>query len=804
MEKYNLVPRLKKSIEYTIELINKHKHKKINSSHLLYSLIENSTSQIKLIFSNFNINTDILKAALMTELPNLHPEKYEKVNKNEDWWAQDIEDLLEASHNLSQELSQEFIGVEHVLHSILTSKSFTRDYLMSKEVPVEQLAQTILSTLNPFESDDFSSKNKEKAENVNEEGEEKNKFCAKYCHNLNDLVKKFSSKVEGRDPEIDKLVEILSCKVKNNAILVGDAGVGKTAIVEGLAQRMNSYSCPVFFAGYKIYSLDLGLMLAGTKYRGQFEERFKGLLEELKKDSQAILFIDEIHSIVGAGSSEGALDLANMIKPALARGEIKCIGATTQMEYKKYFEKDSALNRRFQLLNIDEPSKVQTFEIVKKAKENYEKFHGVTYEDSIINDIINLSEKYLPYRKFPDKAFDILDRVGASGKIQKFKVPEKLKKTEEKVIKTLNESNLESEEEKAKCEKMMKSFLQKRELWIKKTDSIFTKISEDDILCAFSKVTGMQKDKIKLNSPETICNLKEEMESKIFDQPEALEKIYNVLLCSKAGIKSSKKTLANFLFVGSTGVGKTYAAKIIAEKFFNKPNSFLQIDMAEYVDKNSISKLIGTSAGYVGYDEGGLLSEFVRNNPSSLILFDEVEKAHPDIVNILLKIMDEGVIIDNFNRKIDFTNTIIVLTGNIGAEFETQKTMGFSEAREQENRSSEYLKSVKKFFKPELISRLDEVLIFNNKFSKEGLLKMMSASLSEIEKALLEKNIKLNVDNEIKNYLYSLIEKEGSNARSVYKVLKNTFELPLCKFIVSHQNLCKISSKIVDNKISFI
>jgi ATP-dependent Clp protease ATP-binding subunit ClpC len=801
MEKYNLVPRVKKVIESAIEIGNKYKHKKINNAHILCAIIEHASLPIKAVFSNFKINNDGLKKSLLLELPTAEPNLFLKEN-NEDWWSSDIEDALRASFKLSKSLGHEFIGIEHLTYSILKNDPIINKFLMFKEFPLDQVAEAVISLLDPNEK---SSADKKAEDNENSPEEKPEKmFCTKYCHNLNESVLKYESKIEGRDEEISKLIEILSCKIKNNAILVGEAGVGKTAIVERLAQLINVNECPIFFSGYKIYSLDLGLMVAGTKYRGQFEERFKGLMEELKEDKQSILFIDEIHSIVGAGSTEGSLDLANMIKPALARGEIKCVGATTQAEYKKYFEKDSALNRRFQVINIEEPNKKQTFEILKKAKDSYETFHGVSYDDLIINKIITLSEKYMPYRKFPDKAFDILDRIGAKGKIQKFEVPKNLKNKEDEIIDSMEKFDLSLQENKDKCEKMLKSFLTKRNAWIKKTaNSVFT-IDEQHILEIFSKISGLDIDKIKAECTDNFLSLKEQIESKIFDQSEVVNKIYEVLLCAKAGIKKTKKTIANFLFIGSTGVGKTYTAKIIAEKFYNKSNSFLQIDMAEYVDKNSISKLIGATAGYVGYEEGGLLSEFVRNNPFSLILFDEVEKAHPDVVNILLKIMDEGSIVDNFNRKIDFSNTVIVLTGNIGAETETARSMGFSSSQSAENRKSDYEKAVKRQFKPELISRLDEILIFNNKFSKEGLFKMISETISEIQDSLESKDIKLETSNEIKNHLYSLIEKDGNNARSVQKILKNNFELPLCKFLVSNQNLSKISLKLVDNDIYFM
>jgi ATP-dependent Clp protease ATP-binding subunit ClpC len=802
MEKYNLVPRVKKAIESAIDFGNKFKHKKINNAHLLCGIIEHASTSIKAIFSKNEIDEDGLTKSLLIEFAQSQPNLFIK-KQNEDWWSEDIETIFLNAQILAKEFGHEFIGAEHILFCLLKNDLELNNFLLSKEFPIELILTSLVAVLN-FSSEEKNTEN-EKIEN-NSLTQEKNekKFCNKYCYNLNELVLKNESKIEGRDQEIFKLVEILSCKVKNNAILVGDAGVGKTAIVEGLAQLINTNNCPIFFSGFKIYSLDLGLMVAGTKYRGQFEERFKGLVEELKEDPQAILFIDEIHSIVGAGSTEGALDLANMIKPALARGEIKCIGATTQAEYKKYFEKDSALNRRFQILNIEEPDKKQTFDILKKAKNTYENFHGVTYDDAIIDTIINLSERYMPYKKFPDKAFDILDRIGANGKIQKFEVPKNLKNKEDEIIDSMEKFDLSLQENKDKCERMLKNFLTKRNAWIKKTaNSVFT-INEHHILEIFSKISGLDVDKIKAECTDNFLLLKEQIESKIFDQSQVINKIYEVLLCAKAGIKKTKKTIANFLFIGSTGVGKTYTAKVIAEKFYNKSNSFLQIDMAEYVDKNSISKLTGATAGYVGYEEGGLLSEFVRNNPFSLILFDEVEKAHPDVVNILLKIMDEGSIVDNFNRKIDFSNTIIVLTGNIGAETETARSMGFVNSQSAENRKNDYEKAVKRQFKPELISRLDEILIFNNKFSKEGLFKMISETIDEIQESLKNKDINLETSNEIKNYLYSLIEKDGNNARAVQKVLKNNLELPLCKFLVSNQNLNKISLKIVDNDICFM
>lgn len=795
MEKYNFVPRVQRALEHAVDLAVRSKHDKVNCAHVLSACLEVSSLPIKSILDENEINIDALKRCLLEEFPSFNKKFFIK-SSDEKQWSKDIEHVIEKAYELSVELDQHFIGMEHIFYSILSNSPEIAKYLTHKGVDVEKLRQEFLLILNSKNSDDKKSQ-KNSSSDIEEE-----KFISKYCHNLNDIVSKGDSKVEGRNFEIDKLTEILSCKIKNNAILVGDPGTGKTAIVEGLAQKINSLECPIYFSGYKIYSLDLGLMVAGTKYRGQFEERFKGLLEELKRDSQAILFIDEIHSIVGAGSSEGTLDLANMIKPALARGEIKCIGATTQVEYKKYFEKDGALNRRFQLINIEEPSKQETFEILRKAKDKYEKFHGVSYTDEIISNIIDLSDKYLPYRKFPDKAFDILDRIGANGKIKKFIIPDLIKDMESKIFSFIEKEDMQLKTNKAKCEKMLNKFLEKRNSWIKEASDFSLEIDKSHIVDVVSKISGLSKEKIESKN-KSFSLLKQEMKEVIFDQSEAIDKIYNTLLCSKAGIKNSKKTLANLLFVGSTGVGKTFTAKVMAEKFYNKPNSFLQIDMAEYIEKNSVSKLLGTTAGYIGYEEGGLLSEFVRNNPNSLILFDEVEKAHSEVINILLKIMDEGFIIDNFNRKVNFKNCIIVMTGNIGAEYETSRSMGFSENKTSENRKQEYESSIKRQFKPELISRIDEILIFNNKFSKEGLINLITSSFNEVERSLSEKKIVLNSNQEIKDFILTLIEKESSNARAIQKIIRNNFELPLCEFLVNNEDITEIHAKIVDKAIEF-
>jgi ATP-dependent Clp protease ATP-binding subunit ClpC len=611
------------------------------------------------------------------------------------------------------------------------------------------------------------------------------RYITKYCINLNEEVAKENPRIYGRDEELGRLIEVLSCKTKNNAILTGEAGTGKTSVIYLLAQKINRGEVPIFLSRCKIYSFDVGLMVAGTRYRGQFEERLKGLIKEIKEESNAILFIDEILTSIGAGAVGDDLDMSNMLKPALARGELMCIGATTQEEYRKSFEKDAALNRRFQSIKIGEPSKERTREIIMDAKVDYEAFHGVEYTPEIIDHVLNAAEKYLPYRRNPDKSFEVIDRIGAIGRIEKFKYPEKLETQKSKLIHLMAETTADDKKNTKKCERSLKKWLDDQNNWIQSTVNTPFILQEEHVKSVISMLAKVEIDKVELGQPKSILNLKDSLATKVFDQEEALIKIADLLICSKAGIRKRKKTLANLLFVGPTGVGKTYTAKLIAEEFFNTPNCFLQIDMAEYVDKYTISKLVGATAGYVGYKEGGILTEFVRNNPHSLVLFDEVEKAHPDVTNILLKIMDEGFLIDSFGAKIDFSGTIIVITGNVGAEVENARSMGFNEPKKGSERNVGYEKAIKEFFKPELISRLDEKIIFNGEFSKAGMMNMIRAYISEVSESLLKKGVSFVTDESLIESIYEVVKKDGNNARAIQGFVSKKFELPLARFMLS-------------------
>jgi ATP-dependent Clp protease ATP-binding subunit ClpC len=537
-------------------------------------------------------------------------------------------------------------------------------------------------------------------------------------------------------------------------------------------------------------------MIAGTKYRGQFEQRFQGLLDELKTNNNYIVFIDEIHTMIGAGNGEGALDVANMLKPALARGEITCVGATTHVEYKKLFEKDGALKRRFEAITIEEPDKEQTKKILMSSKIQFEDFHGVTYSDQVIEDIIFLCEKYMPYRKFPDKAFDMLDLLGSKAKIANFIIPKKIKNLEKKIQKNLDK--IHDPKQSHDCEKMIEEFGQRLIEWAEKGRK-FIPISTENIIDAFAEKLNINKNKIIFANNLQNENILEILKNDIYGQDEALEKISDILIWSKAGLKPKNKPMGKFLFVGPTGVGKTWTAKLIAEKFFGNEKNLLKLDMSEYQESSSINKLIGSAIGYIKCEDGGVLTEFVRNQPNSVILFDEIEKSHRDINNLLLQIMDDGYLTDNMGRRIDFSNSIIILTSNLGHETVAKPSMGFLPS--QDNQESKYKKSIEGFFKPEFLARLDDIVVFN-KISKNEFRKIFDNMIEKTSESLKQNNKKIQISEETKDFLLKKIEESGNHARSIQKIYRQYLEVPLAKFLLKNPQ-SEISAKISDSLVIF-
>jgi ATP-dependent Clp protease ATP-binding subunit ClpC len=600
----------------------------------------------------------------------------------------------------------------------------------------------------------------------------------------------------GRDKEVKRIAQILSRKKKNNAVIVGEAGVGKSALVEKLALMILKGDCPTNLLDKRIMSLDLTSLVAGTKYRGQFEERIKAILTELQEAPNVIVFIDELHTMVGAGNASGSMDAANILKPALARGEIQCIGATTLDEYKKSIEKDAALVRRFQKIILDEPTATETVEILKNLKDSYESFHKVIYEDGVIDTIVKLSNRYITDRQFPDKAIDVLDELGSEKRVSS-RVPESIEKLKKQIdeikdrkLQVVKQQIYEQAAKLRDEEKKLMDKLDKEKLsWADKQKDNKTPISIDDVYEIISQITGVPITKLDSKETQKLLNMEKILSAKVIGQDDAITSISKAIRRNRVGIKEANKPIGSFIFLGSTGVGKTFLAKSLADTLFGDPDKIIRVDMSEYMEKHNVSKLIGSPPGYVGYDEGGQLTEKVKNNPFSVILFDEIEKAHKDVFNILLQILDEGHLTDSFGRKINFTNCLVIMTSNIGAKKVSDfgGGVGFSstssDEQQYEVRKTIIQKALKQQFNPEFLNRIDDVVLFNA-LTDDVLKKIIDIEVSKLNDRLKDKGYKITFDRTVVNRIFELNSEEQYGARPIKRIIQN-----LCEDFLSEEIL---------------
>ena len=803
---FNLTPRAKKAYKEAFKLSKKLNHKNVNNLHVFYGCIKNSCSQLQqfLLKNGVAIRPkDVLDAFEEAEV--IHSNKF-FLNPNSDPWHNEVSKTIKEANDISNKLEQYYIGIEHVFAAIIEKSPYILDLFDDLIIDLEGFKEEIdpflkgedTSLLPDFMDEligNFDIVDEETGEKI-QQAPESETVLPNFSTNLNELYHKDKlPEVFGREEEINILIETISKKNKCNAILTGEAGVGKTSVVEALASKICNLDVPSSLLGVEILSVDLGSLLAGTQYRGQFEQRFKSILDEVKENPGIILFFDEIHTLFGAGSNqEGGLDAVNMLKPLLARGDIKCIGATTKEEYLKIFNKDSAMKRRFFEIEIDEPSKEDTKKILYNCKSKYEKFHNVRFSKPIVDYIVDSSNVLLSNKKFPDKAFDILDQVGARVKLKNCKQSKEIIAPQKQLIDSMLDSSLSEDEFRDRFKNVMNNL---KEAF----DDSGTKpkrIKKDDVSEIISEHSHVSLEQVRDCSGGFDSFLKR-ISKDVFGQDKILNSINDSLSCAKAGLVDEDKPLASMFFVGPTSVGKTYTAKKIAKHFFGDEKAMLQINMSELQDKTGISKLIGSNAGYVGYEEGGLLTKFLKEKPNSVILFDEIEKASPDILNILLHILDEGYVEDSKHNKVSFSNAVVILTSNIGHNDYSKKSMGF--VQDTEDKDSSYKKSIKKRLKPELVARINDIFVFEDLSEKE--LKMIiSHELTKIKDKLQKnKNIKFNFKKETVDLILNKIKLEKLHARDIKNYIRKEVQVPVSRFVISKKKTSEISIKNVDNNI---
>lgn len=792
---YKFTKRAEKALEYAGDLAQGFGHNYIGTEHILYGLVKEGSGVASQVLNMQKITAE----NVVEEIEVLIGKGDKSQNRGEIGFTPRSKRVIENAFLEARKLGSEFIGTEHLLIGIMREgDSVAVRIMMDLNVNPQKLYNEIVKVINEDENAGVSDKQpKGKARGSYNQTPTLNQYGT-------DLTKKATEgkldPVIGRKDEIQRVIQILSRRTKNNPCLIGEPGVGKTAVAEGLAERIIAEDVPEMLKNKRVVSLDIASMVAGAKYRGDFEERIKKCLEEVKKAGDVILFIDEVHTIVGAGSAEGAVDAANILKPLLARGEVQVIGATTLNEYRKYIEKDSALERRFSPVTVGEPTNEETIEILKGIRDRYEAHHNVKITDEAIKAAVELSTRYINDRFLPDKTIDLVDEAASRVKMRTYTQPDTLKKLEEEIsamnkekddaIKVQDFEKAAGLRDKINVEK--EKLQKEKEKWESKNTKSITTLTEEDIAEVVASWTGVPVKKLTQTENEKLRNLEQTLHQRVIGQNEAVDAVAKAIRRGRVGLKDPNRPIGSFLFLGPTGVGKTELSKALAESLFGNEDAMIRIDMSEYMEGHSVSKLIGSPPGYVGFDEGGQLTEKIRRKPYSVILFDEIEKAHPDVMNMLLQILDDGRLTDAQGRTVNFKNTVIIMTSNIGARLITDKTtLGFSAKDKKEESQKEYetikkdvMGELKKQFRPEFINRIDEIIVFH-KLNEEDIKQIIDIMLNQVTKRMAEKSYKFEIDNSVKE----LIAKKGVDtdygARPLKRAIQNILEDKIAEEILN-------------------
>jgi ATP-dependent Clp protease ATP-binding subunit ClpC len=790
----NFTPRAQQVLALARKEADRFNHNFVGTEHLLLGLIKLGQGVAVNVLQKMGLDLETVRMEVEKQV-GTGPDQ--KMIGNIPYTPR-VKKVLALAAKEAKALNHTYVGTEHILLGLLREgDGVAARVLKNLDVDIEQTRQEILKELDP----NFTGQEEGTGEaaggasegKAEKKGEVKTPALKAFGRDLTEIARKGEmDPVIGRQNEIERVIQILCRRTKNNPVLLGEAGVGKTAIVEGLAQEIAKGNVPEILRDKRVITLDLALMVAGTKYRGQFEERIKAVMDEIRRAKNIILFIDELHTIVGAGSAEGTMDASNIIKPALSRGEMQCIGATTLNEYRKYIEKDAALERRFQSVKVEAPSVDEAILILKGLRIKYEEHHKATITDPAVEAAVKLSDRYITDRFLPDKAIDLMDEAGSRARIGAMTRPPEIKALEAELDeikgqkeKAIREQDFEGAASMRDKEKNTKEKIESvMAAWKASREEKRVKVDEEDILHVVAKWTGVPVKRMEQGEAARLLNMEDEMAHKVIGQREAVAAICRALRRSRADLKDPKRPIGSFALLGPTGVGKTLLAKSLAESMFGDSKALIQLDMSEYMERHNASRMVGSPPGYVGYEEGGQLTEQVRRKPYSVVLFDEIEKAHPDVMNMLLQILEEGKLTDNVGRVVNFRNTIILMTSNVGAEtIKKQTTMGFSPISDEnsyEKMREKIMDEAKRQFRPEFLNRLDDIIVFRS-LTKPDLIQILDLEAEKVMERLRGKNLVLHLDAKAKDFLVEKGYDPNYGARPMRRSVERYLEDPLAE-----------------------